>query len=439
MGNSKKYCIIDYTLDEFLEKYRIERETFNKNLKIESKKKGNFFDYYDISSDDLKKEKSEKKANYEIQYDIADLLNIMIDNFENKNIKSNGYNDDVTITEILKDNNRFISSIEKLPEYQQFYIKNKLKNYEFISFLNEIVPVLIERISILISIKLFDYENEKEMIRIILHFLDDIDLLIDKHFESNELMKQEINEDSNDNELTYNAEELLSECFKKFKRSGLKEFNEVISEEMINSLLNYDSNENVDELREKYIEVLNKSFVIKFKQDEWSLEKEINIYRNHIEMLKKVNKFKFDERILKVKEENARIEKDEIIKYLDYKNLFKVDIRMNIFIDELKKSLRGYDISGEYKNNYDELMQYLYGISYKSYEKLSEESKEKLEIEIDKLSELMVKRTGNAYKNKCKKIADDRNKIKLIEKFINQALGKIYIDIIEEYNTQKSK
>ena len=112
---------------------------------------------------------------------------------------------------------------------------------------------------------------------------------------------------------------------------------------------------------------------------------------------------------------------------------------MNIFIDELKKSLRGYDISGEYKNNYDELMQYLYGISYKSYEKLSEESKEKLEIEIDKLSELMVKRTGNAYKNKCKKIADDRNKIKLIEKFINQALGKIYIDIIEEYNTQKSK
>ena len=138
----RKDIEIDYTKDEFIKKYSIKKNDFKNDIST-------FLNYFYLDKENLKRDSNEE-GNYEIPYEIGDLLSLMFKNFKNSPFYDKRYNLDTKNTELtLNYINQILSEVENLPDYLKYTIK-KNPTYSFNSNLNEIIPILINKFTALL-------------------------------------------------------------------------------------------------------------------------------------------------------------------------------------------------------------------------------------------------------------------------------------------------
>ncbi|EHJ01897.1 hypothetical protein CDLVIII_5415 [Clostridium sp. DL-VIII] len=131
----------DYTKDEFIKKYDIKEYDFKNDIE-------KFLDYFYLDKERLKRD-SNKEGNYEIPYEISDLLSLMFKNFKNSPFYDKRYNLDTKNTDFtLNYIDKILSEIENLPDYLKYNIK-KNPSYLFNKNLKELIPILIDKFTAL--------------------------------------------------------------------------------------------------------------------------------------------------------------------------------------------------------------------------------------------------------------------------------------------------
>ncbi|MDB1949626.1 hypothetical protein PMY35_17645 [Clostridium tertium] len=251
---------INYTKKEFLQEYGINENKFR--LYIED-----VMTYFNLKKESIKRD-LEESANYEIPYEIAPLLAMMISIAANKSISP--YRDDrkdknrISSTECIKYNEFIIEELEKLPEY----LKNNIKEHYFYKInveLHKYIPLLQDRLNTILSI--IRYKNKITSGNIILDIVNDLDEIINKYLYSfqSELENKEdlkyidkiLSNEFDDKYLyknkKYNIDSLITEIYNKFNPWNNKI---ILSENFLERIPNHEE-KSIQELRQEYLEELN--------------------------------------------------------------------------------------------------------------------------------------------------------------------------------------
>ncbi|NRT78406.1 hypothetical protein [Clostridium beijerinckii] len=132
----------NYTKDEFISKYHIKKNDFKNDIET-------FLNYFDIDKERLKRDSNEE-GNYEIPYEISDLLSLMFTYFKDSPFYDKRYNLNTKNTDFtLNYVNKILSEIETLPDYLKYNIK-KNPSYLFNLNLSQIIPILIDKFTALL-------------------------------------------------------------------------------------------------------------------------------------------------------------------------------------------------------------------------------------------------------------------------------------------------
>lgn len=255
----KKDRYINYTKEEFLEKYQISDNKFKDNI-------SKVCSIFNIKQGLLKRDGEEFKKDsssvYEIKYEIADLLALMFKNY-NKSLfnGSKGVRKNKTMMDFIEYNKNIIEDIDKLPEYLQYDIK-KHNTYELIYSMTELMPIIINRLSAFFNIILT--EEPSKMNSILSSFVDDLDILLAKYSRKKLMVnwyKKRFNYNFKVEEYNYNINKVIKDCFNKFIQEDTEylKLNELIEEIYISE---DDLNpEEISCLRKRYLEKLNKYYI----------------------------------------------------------------------------------------------------------------------------------------------------------------------------------
>ena len=165
---------INYTKKEFLKEYNIEESKFRQNI-------NNVMEYFNLSKVSIKKD-FEESTNYEIPYQIAPLLAMMISITANKSISpyrdGRKDKDRISATECINYNELIIEELEKLPDY----LKNNIKEHYFYKInieLHKYILLLQDRLNTILSI--IRYKNRVTSGNVILDIVSDLDEIINKY------------------------------------------------------------------------------------------------------------------------------------------------------------------------------------------------------------------------------------------------------------------
>lgn len=173
----RKDIEIDYTKDEFIKKYSIKKNDFKNDIST-------FLNYFYLDKEILKRDSNEE-GNYEIPYEIGDLLSLMFKNFKNSPFYDKRYNLDTKNTELtLNYINQILSEVENLPDYLKYTIK-KNPTYSFNSNLNEIIPILINKFTALLV--LIGSKSTVSAGNQLLQLIKELDMWIDNYCLSNHM------------------------------------------------------------------------------------------------------------------------------------------------------------------------------------------------------------------------------------------------------------
>ncbi|QAA30362.1 hypothetical protein [Clostridium manihotivorum] len=267
--NWRKKVKINYSRSEYVKKYKSQTITSNSF----KERLDNMINQYNIDKANLKRDNIQE-AEYEIQYDIADLFCIMLKDFtQNPLYDGRDSLDKVTATNIIDYNNTIIKDIENLPDYLKFFIKND-ENFKFNYALSKYAPLLLDRLTLLFAtITLFSNSSSGN---IMIDLIKSIDQWIDQYFTHyNELENYKNNSDipilniSASNEINlesnagYSIDLILERGFKKFYRND-NSFNSNIPKDLLDNILKNETkatNDNTDEIRSRYTEFLNRTYI----------------------------------------------------------------------------------------------------------------------------------------------------------------------------------
>lgn len=258
----------DYTKDEFINKYDIKKYDFKNDIET-------FLNYFNLDKERLKRDSNEE-GNYEIPYEISDLLSLMFKNFKDspfydKRYNLNTKNTDFTLNYI----NKILSEIETLPDYLKYNIK-KNPSYLFNFSLNELIPILIDKFTTLFV--LIGSRSDVSAGNQLIELIRQLDKWIDNYCLHDQLVNS--NQESNIPALDiddlgnihlhakydYNIDSVLSKCLDDYLREHTTNLPHTIPDTLKSKLLNISNKgkkkrkPNEDELfqlRKEYDEFLN--------------------------------------------------------------------------------------------------------------------------------------------------------------------------------------
>lgn len=417
----RKKIKINYSRKEFIKKYKnssISRYMFKTILP-------KFLNYFEIEKKDLKRENIEE-AEYEIQYDIADLLCLMLKNYnQNPLYRINAKTSAIASSTISKYNNVIIDDIEKLPDYLKYFIK-KNENFKFNYTLAKYMPILLDRLSLLFTtMSLYSNSNSGN---ILTDLIVTIDNLTDKYYtHASELEYNRKNTNINilnvgtlnsfnaQNDLGYSIDNILRETFKIYHRENNSKFYAAMPKDLNDEILNSSENNltepELDTLRDKYTNFLNSVYTTPQKLEEQRIEYE------------KIN---------------AQI--------YQIKNLINPHIFMEnkeIYINDFKTNL--YIALDKYKNKGGSINNYFEGINLALFIiKLDKifDTEEDLDNAIDSLAEEFYSHQLKYVKLKYqlyRELKEDESNSNLIRKHLDLALGQTLLLILDkEYSAANS-
>ena len=394
---------VNYTKREFLETYRIKESKFRENIR-------EVMSYFNLNIESIKRD-FEESANYEIPYEIAPLLAMMISITANKSI--NPYRDArkdkdrISVSECIDYNKLIIEELEKLPQY----LKNNIKenySYKINLELHKYIPLLQDRLNTIFSI--FWYRNRITAGNIILDIVSDLDEIINKYLYEfqkginykndlkfiDESLSKEVYKKNIYINKEYNINSLITETYNKFNPYK----DEVTLCKNINFLgtISDDMDEkNIEELRKEYLEELNLN----------SIDSKINVLFDNFD--RRVND-KF----------NLLLSKS---KYFEENKNEKIEKYINIINCAYEDYVKGNNINGY---NY-----YIDIYTLENYFKYIQKSSEKEKI-IKTIAEEMVEK--DILKVKRLEIFKDninKNGVKdSIDKSLDILLGQVLIDLV---------
>lgn len=394
---------VNYTKREFLETYRIKESKFRENIR-------EVMSYFNLNIESIKRD-FEESANYEIPYEIAPLLAMMISITANKSI--NPYRDArkdkdrISVSECIDYNKLIIEELEKLPQY----LKNNIKenySYKINLELHKYIPLLQDRLNTIFSI--IRYRNRITAGNIILDIVSDLDEIINKYLYEfqkginykndlkfiDESLSKEVYKKNIYINKEYNINSLITETYNKFNPYK----DEVTLCKNINFLgtISDDMDEkNIDELRKEYLEELNLN----------SIDSKINVLFDNFD--RRVND-KF----------NLLLSKS---KYFEENKNEKIEKYINIINCAYEDYVKGNNINGY---NY-----YIDIYTLENYFKYIQKSSEKEKI-IKTIAEEMVEK--DILKVKRLEIFKDninKNGVKdSIDKSLDILLGQVLIDLV---------
>lgn len=409
----KKRLIINYSKSDFIKKYK--KDILNDSIfKTDLPK---FLNYFDITISDLKPEFSNE---FEIQHDISDLLSLLIKSYKESPLCDGRYtNPKFNSSSIVDYNNRTIDDVEKLPDYLKHFIKTS-ENFKFNYSLSKLVPILLDRLTILFST--IATSSGSNAGNILMDLISSIDNWINSYsIQASQLDYYKTKTDSvicnidsfdqinGKKDLGYSIDNVLRESFKAFYRPDNLKFNDDIPANLLNCLVKYDktpTEAEVDELRKKYTNFLN------------SIYTDPKLLKNQEEEYKKINTYADSETVLSPDSFNNN-KKDSI----------------RFYIDSLNEILLKYEIG--YSTN-----QFIDGINVSAFiNKLTSCTHENLEKTIvayaREIYEIKLKAVEMKYKlHKEMKTSTQNTNLKLIRDNFDFALGQTLIQIlIKEYNS----
>lgn len=394
---------VNYTKREFLETYRIKESKFRENIR-------EVMSYFNLNIESIKRD-FEESANYEIPYEIAPLLAMMISITANKSI--NPYRDArkdkdrISVSECIDYNKLIIEELEKLPQY----LKNNIKenySYKINLELHKYIPLLQDRLNTIFSI--IRYRNRITAGNIILDIVSDLDEIINKYLYEfqkginykndlkfiDESLSKEVYKKNIYINKEYNINSLITETYNKFNPYK----DEVTLCKNINFLgtISDDMDEkNIEELRKEYLEELNLN----------SIDSKINVLFDNFD--RRVND-KF----------NLLLSKS---KYFEENKNEKIEKYINIINCAYEDYVKGNNINGY---NY-----YIDIYTLENYFKYIQKSSEKEKI-IKTIAEEMVEK--DILKVKRLEIFKDninKNGVKdSIDKSLDILLGQVLIDLV---------
>ncbi len=410
--NFRKEIKINYTHYEFMKKYN--QGTINKNtFKVIMP----FLNYFDIDKKDLKRENTEE-LEYEIQYDIADLLSIMMKNFtQNPLYDLRSGNNKITSSTISQYNNYIINDINNLPDYLKLFIKNN-ENFKYNYTLAKFIPILLDRLSLLFAtISLYSNSNAGNVLT---DLISEIDQWIDNyfthaselnHYKNNTqipiLNFDSLNQFNAQNDLGYSIDNILKEGFQRFHRDKNSEFDSSMPIDLFKEIMNC-NNEDVteDEIRSTYTNFLN------------------SIYASPELLKKQLDDYKSSEKLIDELQDNL----NPVFFMKNKKNYIKFCINeLNRIFFDYK---RGITINNNIDNrNVARFIEKLNSCDADKFERTVIKSAR--ELYSLKLEEINLK--YELYKSVINK--DPNNSLKPIREHLDSALGQTLLLILnKEYN-----
>lgn len=452
---------IDYKLDEFRKKNKISKTYFKNNIK-------KYKNYFDINVEEIKN--FDEDTNYNIPFLVEPIMGIMFKNFKLNPLVDGRINKNaISIDKFIEYNKKIFEDIEELPNDIKFNIKNT-STYEFNYILNEVIPIILNKMTILFS--LIISESSVSAGNSYIDLIDALDSWIVnfvKH--SVELKEKKENIDNNeilminiDNYGQFNFEKnntyLMDKILKDEyinninKVNLLKEKMKIIGTENLFEYINCKSND----------KKIDKSKVDRERVIEWINNEELNKIYDYSNLLSEKEQFlqdfkskltmeKIDIDILECQKRKMILDIKEIInielytlknKYSNYTDVRNVVDKIlhstdyDIYTIMLYKKVKLIINSKEYISIFEQDTDCL-DEDYDNFNIFLEKLAEELWIETYKDDYDKVKKVKNIIDNKYKELDNKKSQLNLIRSYLSKAMGQTITPILQKEIMELSK
>lgn len=452
---------IDYKLDEFRKKNKISKTYFKNNIK-------KYKNYFDINVEEIKN--FDEDTNYNIPFLVEPIMGIMFKNFKLNPLVDGRINKNaISIDKFIEYNKKIFEDIEELPNDIKFNIKNT-STYEFNYILNEVIPIILNKMTILFS--LIISESSVSAGNSYIDLIDALDSWIVnfvKH--SVELKEKKENIDNNeilminiDNYGQFNFEKnntyLMDKILKDEyinninKVNLLKEKMKIIGTENLFEYINCKSND----------KKIDKSKIDRERVIEWINNEELNKIYDYSNLLSEKEQFlqdfkskltmeKIDIDILECQKRKMILDIKEIInielytlknKYSNYTDVRNVVDKIlhstdyDIYTIMLYKKVKLIINSKEYISIFEQDTDCL-DEDYDNFNIFLEKLAEELWIETYKDDYDKVKKVKNIIDNKYKELDNKKSQLNLIRSYLSKAMGQTITPILQKEIMELSK
>lgn len=399
--------LIDYKLDEFRKKNKITKNYFKNNIE-------GYIKHFNINIEEIKN--GDEDTNYNIPFLAEPIMGIMFRNFKlNPLVDGRRNKNNISIDKLIEYNKKILEDIDQLPTDMKYNIK-KTSTYEFNYILNEVIPIILDKMSILFSMIISN--SSVSAGNSYIELIDSLDSWI-INFINQSIDREESYRDKGDNEHL--------------------ELN-------IDNLGNFNTEKNgtyiIDKiLKDEYIGNINKVEILKEKLKKVGKDNLFEFIGYKENKIKQGSKKKIDKNY---------IDREKLIKWINDEKSLSINNYEELLIDreryliDLKRSLNldayGYNHEGEIK-------QYRRVIEY-TVSNLAEHHKgylEKLNV-IDSIlaSDCLYDIHTKILYNKVKTVISSQeytlaiengfNDTDIIQNKYNVFLDKVAKDMMEEYN-----
>ncbi|MDN4762904.1 hypothetical protein QYP21_03045 [Clostridioides difficile] len=139
--------LIDYKLSEFRKKNKIGDIYFKNNIE-------SYIKHFNLNIEEIKN--GDEDTNYNIPFLAEPIMGVMFRNFKlNPLVDGRRNKNNIPIDKLIEYNQKLFEDIEQLPIDMKYNLK-RTSTYEFNYMLNEVIPVILDKMSILFSLLIFN-------------------------------------------------------------------------------------------------------------------------------------------------------------------------------------------------------------------------------------------------------------------------------------------
>ena len=452
---------IDYKLDEFRKKNKIGKTYFKNNIT-------KYKNHFNINIEEIKN--FDEDTNYNIPFLAEPIMGIMFKNFKlNPLVDGRRNKNNIDIDKLIQYNKKIFKDIDELPNDIKYNIKNT-STYEFNYILNEVIPIILDKMAILFSLIISG--SRVSAGNSYIDLINSLDSWI-MNFVNYSIELEEKQEKLDNNEIL----RINISNYGKFnvEKSNTYIMDKILKDEYINNI------NKVDLLKEKmklvgtenlfeYIDCksnkkgIDKSKIDREKLIEWINNEEYNKiydYKNLLadreqylqEFKSKLNIEKIDIDTLECKKTKETLDIKEIIydeleklqnEYSNYTDIVNVidkilynkdyDIHTILLYNKIKLIIN----SKEYKSIVGQEFE-ASDEDYDKFDALLEKLAEDLWIETYKDEYEKVKKIKNIIDNKYKEFDEKKSQLNLIRSYLSKAIGQTITPTLQKEIMELSK
>ena len=452
---------IDYKLEEFRKKNKITKTYFKNNV-------NKYKNHFDINVEEIKNFDGE--SNYNIPFLAEPIMGLMFKNFKfNPLVDGRRNKNNIPIERLIEYNKKIFEDIDRLPNDIKYNIKST-STYEFNYVLNEAIPIILDKMSILFS--LIISESSVSAGNPYRDLIDSLDSWIANFIEHSIELEKKQNEIENEKILMVNIGTFGSVNFEK---NSTYIMDKILKDEYVNNIkkvdllkdrLKIDGTESLFEYLECTLKnnVIDKSKIDRGKLIKWINNEENNEVDNYESLLSDrecyLEKFKSSLNIDKISEDSIEYKNEQIISNIkdtiisELENLQNECSDYREIVNTIDKILHGENFDIHTIMLYNKIKIIVNSKEYKLIVEqnfnASDQDYDKFDILIKKLAEdLWIETYKDRYEkvnkikdivdNKYKEFEDKNSQLNLIRLYLSKAIGQTITPTLQKEIKELSK